>query len=161
MIMCSINRDVRESVYYRHIPLISKTGFKAEFMGNELFHLVQLTALKKEGIKCGHRDLMVAGAHQVVHERPLQTHQVCPLVLCLWVGLGIWRSPFILCLASQVKKKTEGCLLTFQKECFCNGMLQNSFAVDSALYSLSKVIPMMGNSLALKSALFFVEFSKG
>lgn len=129
MIMCSTNKDVRESVYYRHIPLISKSGFKAEFMGNALFYLVQLTALKQEGIRYGqeHRDLMVAGAHQVVHERPLRTNQVCPLVLFLWVGLGIWRSLFILCLASQVKKKkkkkTEGCLLTFQKECFCNGML--------------------------------------
>lgn len=35
-------------MYYRHIPLISKTGFKAEFMGNDLFHLVQMTALKQE-----------------------------------------------------------------------------------------------------------------
>lgn len=59
--MCSTNKDVRESVYYRHIPLISKSGFKAEFMGNALFHLVQLTALKQEGRAI---DQMWAGAPQ-------------------------------------------------------------------------------------------------
>lgn len=81
------------------VPWQVNLDCKADFMDNKLFHFVRLTAGNQEGmwIRCGLecRDLVMAEAHWC-HERPLQTHQVCPLVLCLRAGLGIWRSTFIL-----------------------------------------------------------------
>lgn len=118
-------------------PWWVKPDCKADFIDNKLLHLVQMTAENQEGlwINVGWSTGIQWWQRLtwVVRKRPLQTHQVCHLVLFLWVGLGLWRSTFILCQLGKwtvyERKKQRRAYSLFKRslfalefaKLFCNG----------------------------------------